>query len=130
MSQCGQDSALRTSIKHPIYCVQEVPIYPNFPKIPKEKEIMLKWKDILGENPPEAFKTKDRESYFRLDLIQYHESIEDSIEGQVRSRARKRAVAILKRHGAIPHLPSHKQLKRGSGDDMLDGQPAEGAYVR
>jgi len=82
-----------------------VPIYPNSPE---EKEIRFKWKDILGENPPEA--SFNRESYFRLDLVQCHEFIEEvfySIEDRIRTRARKRAVAILERRGAIPHLPSH-----------------------
>jgi hypothetical protein len=42
---------------------------------PEEKEIKFKWKDILGENPPEA--SFNRESYFCLDLVQYHEFIEE-----------------------------------------------------
>ena len=58
-------------INQDIYCLHEVPIHPNN----EEKEIKFKWKDILDENPPEA--SFNRESYFRLDLVQYHEFIEE-----------------------------------------------------
>jgi hypothetical protein len=51
MNDCGL-------VHQEIYFHFEVRIYPDSPK---EKEVKFKWKDILGENPPEAFKARDSE---------------------------------------------------------------------
>jgi hypothetical protein len=112
-------------ISKDIYCHFETEIYPKKPK----KEVKLQWRDILGGDIPQAFTTKDLEKYFRMNLEEYHNSVEESIDKHIMWNANRRAVVILERRNDIPRLPSHAEQKRGSGPNMLEGQAADGPYV-
>ena len=76
-----------------IFCHFKAEVYPDNPM----KDVQLLWRDILGENPPEAFSARDLKSHFRIDLEQFHESIKEAIEDQLIVNARQRAVTILDR---------------------------------
>src|SRR5438046_374524 len=51
-------------VSQDIYCHFKAEIYPNNPK----KEVKLQWRNILGGNPPEAFRARDLDKYFHIDL--------------------------------------------------------------
>src|ERR1700722_15486822 len=106
------------TIHQGIYREFEAEIYPDVPT----KEIKLRWRDILGSSPPEAFRARDLDKHFCIDLQRFHDSIKRSIQMQIKSNANSRAVDILERRGVISSQPSHSELKKGSGPNMLDGQ--------